>query len=204
MKIIAGLEPNDMRVINVSLPDNPPLKIATTFSGGLDSTLILYMLIKDKEERNLNTEIHCFTATQCGTKIHSEKVLQLPEFSNKVIHHVNVDNPIQESVKPVTFHLLDTGWVVYGGSNQVPLEKIGGRYPDRPCQNPENLNNILPLLFLFKYHIVDAYYKLGIEHVMQVTHTCTEWEYGECGKCYACLEREWAFRKLGRVLSKEG
>lgn len=204
MKIIAGLEPNDMRIINVSLPKNPPPKIALTFSGGLDSTLILYMIIKEKEERNLNTEIHCFTATQVGTKVHATNVLRLPEFAGKIIHHTDVYNPVSESVKPVTTRLLEEGWILYGGSNQVPLEQIGGRYPLRPTRNPTNLNNILPLLFLFKYHIVDAYYQLGIEHIMPITHSCTEWIEGECGVCYACCERDWAFEKLGRVLSKEG
>lgn len=204
MKIIAGLEPNDMRVINISLPDNPPPKIALCYSGGLDSTLILYMLIKDKEKRNLNTEIHCFTATQVGTKKYAERVLELPEFKDKIVHHKDVHNPVPEGVRPVVNHLLDEGWILFGGSNAVPLEQIGGRYPWRPPKNPDNPNINLPLLFLFKYHIVDAYYQLGIEHIMPITHSCTEWIEGECGVCYACCERDWAFEKLGRVLSKEG
>ncbi len=196
MKVIAGLEPNDMRVVNIELIPIP--KVALTFSGGMDSTLILYMLLKDKETRNLNTEIHCFTATQTGTKLHSQRVLELPEFASKVIHHIDVPNPIAESVKPVTQNLLAEGWVVYGGSNQVPLEQIGGRYPPRPDKNPENPKCILPLLFLFKYHIVDAYFRLGIEHILPVTHSCTEQIEGECGTCFACLERAWAFKKLSK------
>jgi hypothetical protein len=199
MKLLAGLEPNDIRVINVEL--QPTEKVAITFSGGMDSTLLLYLLLREKETMQVNTEIHCFTATQCGTKIHSQKVLELPEFKDKVIHHLDVDNPIAESVRPVTKGLLSDGWVVYGASNQVPLEDIGGRYPMRHSKNPDNPNNVLPFLFLFKYHILDAYYKLGIEHILKTTHTCTELEYGECGKCFACRERDWAYYKLGR--SKE-
>jgi len=195
MKIIAGLEPNDMRVLNVELPSDRE-KIALTFSGGMDSTLILYMLLKDKELRKLDTEIHCFTATQCGTKIHAQNLMKLPEFIGKVIHHVDVHNPISESVKPVIRRLLDEGWYVFGGSNQVPLESIGGRYPPRPEQNFQNTNLNLPWLFLFKYHILDAYYKLGIQHILPTTHTCTEREYGECGECFACREKDWAFNKL--------
>jgi hypothetical protein len=196
MKIIAGLEPNDMRVLNVSI-DETVEKVAVTFSGGMDSTLLLYMLIKDKEDRGLTTAIHCYTATQCGTKIHSQNVLALPEFAGKVIHHLDVENPINESVKPVTDGLLKDGWVVYGASNAVPLEQIGGRYPPRNAKNPENPNCHLPFLFLFKYHILNTYAQLGIEHILPVTHTCTELAEGECGHCFACLEREWAFAKLG-------
>lgn len=199
MKLIAGLEPNDVRIINVEIADTE--KVAMTFSGGMDSTLLLYMLLKDREDRGLNTEIHCYTATQCGTRIHSQKVLALPEFNGKVVHHIDVDNPIAESVRPVTKKLLDDGWIVYGASNQIPLEDIGGRLPMRHVKNPENPNNALPFLFLFKYHILDAYRKLGIEHILKTTHTCTEQEYGECGHCFACLERDWAYYKLG--MSKE-
>lgn len=194
MKILAGLEPNDIRLINVSLANVD--KVAVTFSGGMDSTLLLYMLIREKESLGLNTEIHCFTATQCGTKIHSQNVLALPEFAGKVIHHTDVDNPINESVKPVIRNLLDAGWITYGASNTVPLEEIGGRYPPRPVKNPDNPNLILPFLFLFKYHILDAYYKLEIQHILPTTHTCTEIVTGECGLCYACREKDWAYTKL--------
>lgn len=194
MKIIAGLEPNDMRVLNVEMQNLD--KVAVTFSGGMDSTLLLYMLIKDKEERGLNTEIHCFTATQVGTKIHSQNVLALPEFAGKVIHHTDVNNPIDEGVKPMIQQLLDDGWFVYCATNAVPLEEIGGRYPQRPKKNPDNMNLNLPFAFLFKYHIVAAYYELGIQHVIPVTHTCTQIEYGECGECFACREKKWGFSKL--------
>lgn len=197
MKILAGLEPNDIRQLNVELEDTD--KVAVTFSGGMDSTLLLYMLLKDKEARGLNTEIHCFTATQCGTKIHSQKVLSLPEFAGKVIHHLDVDNPIQESVRPVIEGLLTDGWIVYGASNATPLEQIGGRYPPRPVKNPDNANMRLPFLFLYKYHILSAYYELGIdETVLPVTHTCTELEYGECNECFACREKYWAFTKFAK------
>lgn len=195
MKILSGIEPNDIRLINVEIPGAE--KIAVTFSGGIDSTLLLYMLIKDKEEKGLNTEIHCFTATQCGTKIHSRRVLELPEFNGKIIHHTDVENPINESVKPVINGLLLDGWEVFGASNAVPLEQIGGRYPPRPVKNPTNNLLHLPFLFLFKYHIVDSYFKLGISHILETTHTCTELEYGACNECFACKEKEWAFKKLG-------
>ena len=196
MKIIAGLEPNDMRVINVNLVDAP--RVALSFSGGMDSTLILYMLLKDKEEKAQNTDIHCFTATQVGTKKHAMNILALPEFAGRVIHHTDVPNPISESVKPMNQKLIADGWHVYVGSNQTPLEQIGGRYPPRPQQNSSNPNVHLPLLFLFKYHILDAYYQLGIEHILPITHSCTEIVDGECGKCFACLERKWAYEKIKR------
>lgn len=195
MKLLAGLEPNDIRQIAVTI--QPVKKIAVTFSGGMDSTLLLYMLLQDREVSQVDTEIHCFTATQCGTKIHSQKVLSLPEFAGKIVHHLDCDNPIDESVKPLTLKLLEDGWTVYGASNAVPLEQIGGRYPPRPVKNPAHPNLILPFMFLFKYHITDAYYKLGIENLINVTHTCTEQEYGECGQCFACREKAWSFDKLG-------
>ncbi len=194
MQIIAGLKPYDLRVINVTLEDVP--KVAVLFSGGMDSTLLLSMLIKDKEMKKLNTEIHCFTATQVGTKKHAMNVLELSEFKNKVVHHIDVHNPISESVKPVFQRLLDENWILYGGTNAVPLESIGGRYPPRPVKHPDNPSLHLPFVFLFKYHILDAYYQLGIEHILPTTHTCTEQIDGECGLCYACLEKQWAFNKL--------
>ena len=198
MKFLAGLEPNDVRQINVELGDYD--KIAVSFSGGMDSTLMLYLLLKEKELRGLSTEIHCFTATQVGTKIHSQNVLALPEFAGKVVHHTDCDNPISESVKPMTLKLLDEGWQVFAASNATPLEDIGGRYPPRPAKNSEVKNLHLPFVFLFKYHIVDSYFRLGIDHIIETTHTCTEWIHGECGECFACREKFWGFEKINRPI----
>lgn len=196
MRIIAGLKPYDLRIMDVNLEDTN--KVGVAFSGGMDSTLLLYMMLKDKEQRNLNTEIHCFTASQCGTKLNSQIVLSQPEFAGKVIHHLDADNQTTEGIKPLMRWLLDAGWTVYGATNATPLEQIGGRYPIRAAKFPDGNNNHLPFLMMYKYHILDAYYQLGIDHLLKFTHTCTEQEVGDCGLCFACRERQWAFEKLGK------
>ena len=153
-------------------------------------------LIKEKELKGLNTEIHCFTANQTGRLLHSAEVLSLPEFKNKCVHHLDFPNETQEGIRPMARQLLAGDWTVYTGTNAPPVENIGGRYPARKYNDPLPLNLFNPLRYIFKYHILDAYSKLGIEHIVPVTHSCTEQETGECGHCFACLERNWAFKIL--------
>jgi hypothetical protein len=165
----------------------------------MDSTLLLYLLLREKLRTNSSTEIHCFTTTQVGTKFHSGEVLKLPEFFDQVVHHTDIANHPGEGVKPLIRYLLDSGWPVFIATNAIPLETIGGRLPFRPSSFDINLGIHTPFVFMFKYHLLDAYYKLGIQHLLKTTHSCTEQIYGECGKCFACLERAWAFNKLGKT-----
>ena len=180
-----------------------PSKVAVLFSGGMDSTLVLYMLLEEKRLKNLNTEIHCFTAPQLGRKMHSEEILSLPEFSGKCIHHEDVKNETDEGIRPMLLELLHRGWTVYTGTNAVPDEPIGGRYPARKYKDPLPANLFNPFRYAFKHHILEAYSKLNIEHLISKTHSCTEQEIGECGICFACYERAWAFKKLGLKSTNE-
>ncbi len=174
-------------------------KVGLLFSGGMDSTLVLYMLLEEKRIKGLNTEIHCFTANQLGRRVHSVNVLKLPEFAGKCIHHQDVPNDTPEGIRPMLLDLIEGGWTMYTGTNAPPVENIGGRYPARKYNDPLPPTLFNPFRYVFKHHILEAYSVLGIEHIVPVTHSCTEIEYGECGGCFACLERKWAYDKLAGI-----
>ena len=55
-----------------------------------------------------------------------------------------------------------------------------------------------PFLSLHKPQILDIYYKLGCENIIQYTHSCTVQAVGSCNNCYSCKEREWGFTALGK------
>ena len=54
-----------------------------------------------------------------------------------------------------------------------------------------------PFLPLYKYHIIDLFYKLQAEELIKPTHSCTANTVGRCNKCMWCKEREWGFNQLG-------
>lgn len=175
-------------------------RIALLFSGGMDSTLLLYMLLQEKYNKGLNTEIYCFTADQPGRFHHSSKILKLPEFKDKVFHRTDVDNPTPEGIKPFVRTLCDNNWVMYSAANKNPDVEIGGRYPGRRMDSP-NVPSNLNFVFkdLFKHEILGLYYQLGIEHLIPYTSSCTEVETGRCNLCFACRERAWAFNVLNKT-----
>ena len=54
-------------------------------------------------------------------------------------------------------------------------------------------------LHLYKYHVIDLYYRLDAEELINVTHSCTATKEGHCYDCMWCHERQWAFKQLNLV-----
>jgi 7-cyano-7-deazaguanine synthase in queuosine biosynthesis len=60
----------------------------------------------------------------------------------------------------------------------------------------ENLR--FPFQHLEKSHVVDIYYKLGLEYLLTYTHSCDHNEHTHCWNCNGCNERIWAFSQLNK------
>lgn len=181
-------------------------------SGGLDSTALICLILTELKNTNLlgTIPVTCFTVVKAeGSTYYSQRVIEKisEHFDYKVNHVNNVEN--------------DSAARDYGRVGRTPIFKIRGIYKDtalymginrmasddiRPFtqvlqlyykDQPFLYNS--PFLNMHKPQILDLYFKLGCEDIIQYTHSCTVQALGACGECYSCNERKWGFDALGEI-----
>jgi len=108
------------------------------------------------------------------------------------VHHRQMSATAGKEIKE---KYSDICQVLFNALNQVHPELEDGRHPDRTRSEPSPRIK-LPFVDLYKTHIVDFMFELGIEDIMPITHSCTDLADTRCSKCWQCGERAWAFSKL--------
>jgi len=199
MEIECGPE-NDKRTLKVSLP--PVEKVGVFVSGGIDSALLYYLLLAEKYFLQSNHQIYPIVIYRKeGSKYFAEPVIKK---INSIFDHAlptkrlgNTTLPEVQQVKSAVeqaFRLPPYFQSVFIGVIQNRPEHVVGF---DPIPLPEEKDNVLmPLKHLEKTHIVDLYFRLGINHLLKYTHSCDQNEQLLCHVCNGCRERAWAFDQL--------
>lgn len=197
----------DKRVIDLKVPKGVD-EVAVFVSGGMDSAILLYALIKLNPD--VTVKSFCVPRSADDAETHSyrihdkvaELLFQKIPYPELIGNHDEVNSllPTQELVKSGRFD------IIYDGVNhQIPLGFDFPEFKDfddshsrgsRPWR-VAGLRVKTPFLPLYKYHIIDLFYKLGVHELIEHTHSCTANTVGRCGKCMWCKEREWGFAQLG-------
>jgi len=92
---------------------------------------------------------------------------------------------------------------LYLGTNIIPHteyfpEFITDERPKRLWSYREDSPFKLPLLHLYKYHIIDLANRNNID--LSQTQSCLHKLKEHCGKCWQCLEKQWGYKQLERHL----
>ena len=192
---------------NISIKTNLGKKYGIMLSGGLDSAMLLYLILS--QDKNIN--IQPFSMRKHD---HSYKyVNNIIDYFN---HHFEINIPETILVgNPDVHHrmqsTLATGevftrhpeiHVLFNGINQNPPQPWGDpnwEYPARPNPGYTVKKMEFPFLHLYKTDIVNLMFEHGQEELMNLTHTCTEMTDGRCGVCFQCNERAWAFERLNKT-----
>ena len=174
----------------IVLPDNP-FTIGVFLSGGLDSAILYYILLK------LNAGKHTIVPLTLVKNVHSVKFAQnilnyihsslsLPPAPIKVLPGVDVKNSINE--------MYSDGFqqVYVGQIKELPEFLVGWE----STAHPENRFFKAPFKNLTKAEIVKLVIEQKQETLFYLTHTCATQEVGRCGECNRCRERKWAFDSL--------
>jgi 7-cyano-7-deazaguanine synthase len=210
--------------LNKLFPPIPPGNIYIAFTGGVESTLVLYLLLERYPNRNiipctwkfgdrrLNEYEHALSMCAHLGVLDKHVLAGYTKDSTKIVNHPKEPIPYFNK-ENLVFELMrkqDPDFVVgFTGKNTTLLdpEKI----------TPEEQEKYLvwydvhrPLLFLDKHHVVDLYYQLGVEDLLLFAHTCyvaieqPNYDRGiiptkdtHCGLCAACIERLEAFDRNG-------
>lgn len=191
--------------------------IGLSLSGGADSTLLAYILMK-----NINSDIHfctiCSKEKGYTTAFHTHQIIKkLCELSNKhnVYHHIKYveqqtrTNLLSYLAYSIKTHALD---IMYTATTSVPEQKILDSFKSKlPADILQRRSLSLkkqeystdrtiysPFMNYDKKKINDLYSYLGIvDNLYSLTRSCesTITLDEHCGNCWWCEERLWAFGK---------
>lgn len=208
--------------VNLDIHSGP---IGVSCSGGADSSILLYHLMREKEDK-----IHIFTTgnnqrsrynVTCATAV-VEKIIQLTGNTN-IEHHISYcEVQSRETLFPKLKVYLDskTTGIIYTGITANPPKDITDTFKlpvSQTNRSPEDKhphmqrNNTFytPWVNVNKLKIAEMYKESNLlDALYPITRSC---EYdptnnyfndiedpatGHCGECWWCEERKWAFGRL--------
>ena len=188
----------------INLPENK--NIALMFSGGADSSILLYLLHKHNIEENKNCIIQSYTVPRrTGARDHTANVI------NCIRSYLKIDIPNTILVGDPNIHhsiFLDTGIdeayqkykpdLIFIGTTQNPDTQLNTTF-DYPARETVKETALIkhPFSHFDKSYILSLYFEYKIEEMLKLTHSCSVEVFGRCNYCFFCKEREWAFTKLG-------
>ncbi len=202
-----------MRIIKIAntLIHLHPGPIGVSCSGGTDSSVLLYILMK-----NIKGPIHIYT---CASKLKNyttafttasviDQCIKLTG-NNNIFHHVHyVDEQTKENLfYPDKFKNI---YLLYTAITQNPPKEISSEFYNRiseyerePGINKELYTDenrfYMPFSNIDKKEIYNIYKELNLlDTLFPLTRSCESLTLtkGHCGQCWWCEERQWAFEKL--------
>lgn len=180
-------------------------RVGLFFNGGLNSTVLLYALLLEREKMGLNIELTALTVSKMAAENFSQNIIHLlSKKFGQIDHQVGIDNTgspegmitsaIQKKLRSHDFDAIYTGLGAIPPVSRFYTEF--GMAPQRPAASPHHTLK-LPFLNLYKSHIVELSQILNIQDIVAQTHSCTELSKQRCRFCFACDERAWGFRENG-------
>lgn len=175
-------------------------KYGIMLSGGLDSAILLYLLVKS----NPLIDIQPFTIPKKdGAILYANPVIEyINQFFNisipstisvgdpSVHHRLQSKIAVEEIFKNYT---IDTLFIAIN-QNPPDLENLPGA-PIRDKKS-DNAKISFPFVDLYKDDILKMIIEENQLRLINLAHSCTELSDGRCNKCWQCNERSWAFNKL--------
>ena len=166
-------------------------------SGGLDSAILLNLMPDIFDKIAIIPKFD-------GSEKHARKILEFTENRTQLkFETLLVGDPslrhdqIGKSAKAQIFALYPDA-VIYWGSNKIPPADEFDYSPFSvwPIRGDETVKSVMPFKNLYKWQIIQLAERHGLQGLYDISHTCTEQVDSECGKCWQCQERAWAFKKL--------
>jgi hypothetical protein len=197
MKLVCG-PAHDSRSLELWLPAEK--KLGVCVSGGVDSTLLYYLLLKEQQDTNSNHKITPIVVHRKeGSKVYARPVIkqinQLFGVTNPV-HRLGVTTlPESQQVASAVeqgYKILGLDSVYVGVITNRPEHTVGFD----PVVIPKLERFYTPFLHLEKSHVIDIYYQMSIQSLLEYTHSCDQSETDQCGTCNGCRERAWGFDQI--------
>lgn len=202
-----------MNIVKISntLVHLHPGPIGISCSGGVDSSVLLYILMS----QNIKP-IHIFT---CASKLKNyssafttveviNKCIQLTG-NNNIFHHIHY---VDEQTKENLFYKdkFKNIYLLYTAITQNPPQEVSSKFENTITETEREPGEVkllytdenrfyMPFANINKKEIYNIYKELDLlDSLFPVTRSCESLilTKGHCGKCWWCEERKWAFGTL--------
>lgn len=195
--------------------------IAVSVSGGADSALLLYILMK---ELHKSQQLHLYTIGQKSTNYFNlttaryvaMRCSELTGFTNYIHHVDHCEGQTVDKLfaKPKADFYDDVFSIFYTGFSANPPKEIADSFCGaefnilQPIRDPNVVRNVMathytctPFTNLNKQDLAEMYKELNIlDSLFHYTRSCESKDPSalgtHCGECWWCKERKWGFGKL--------
>ena len=185
----------------------PTEKIGVFVSGGLDSAILLCLIIEELKLTNRleSTDIATYTAMKYdGSLAYAPRIVELIKEHYKIPITINNNIPndgieADQVSSTCVYSIMSNSpdRIFYMGINRQVSPEIKKFNVNLNIDYPDETDQIkFPFLNMIKPNIVDLYLKFNLEHLIPYAHSCTGLLHTLCNKCYSCEEREWAYEEL--------
>ncbi len=213
MKFDLGYSPFDYK-FEFTIPDVE--NVGLFLSGGLDSSALLCLIIEELNNTNRSDlPIHIWTCNKPPDPVNGARMVKVisEEYNRKLIYHENYDVPAEHKAMGIidlrsvkdAYDQFDSIQMYMAGNNSWEktqwAEYIDLKDQKLPWHYPEHEHITYPFLNILKMHTIEIYYKLGKEHLIKYTHSCSKQEAPACGTCYSCKESATGFKMLKKTRS---
>jgi arginyl-tRNA synthetase len=195
----------DEESIEVTVSKN--LRYGILLSGGLDSAVLLFLLMTEYKNLNLEPNIKIFTIPKTdGSYLYVPRIISKinEKFNSNLGPTTLVGSPHDHhtaQVKNATKDIFKSNTVdeLFIATNQNPPEEEFDflQFKNGANVRSKEVTNWIhkPFFALRKSHIIDFMYQLNAEELATLTHSCIKMTDTRCTVCFPCKEREWAFFK---------
>jgi 7-cyano-7-deazaguanine synthase in queuosine biosynthesis len=198
--------------VNITIP-HWAKHIGVMVSGGMDSALLLYLLLTEITNKNLDVKLTAYNVPNVrdNAMVHSKNLVEyLQSKLDITINLVTIGEgtlPHNQIIMTPAKYIVDNKLVdiLYSGANQNPPVQLPAEGPWRRNPSdavPDHLG--FPFIHLYKTHIVEMYRQLDLMDLAYLTHSCTETLFDSCGTCFQCYERAWAMEHVRCNYSPNG
>ena len=191
---------HDIRKLEINLPPNYK-RIGVMVSGGIDSTILYYLILSLTRNTDYYVRPFCVQRKE-GSIFHAKPAVEevgrlfnrnndFPTFvgDNTLPELEQVESGISDAYNYAKIEVMYVGVISNRDEHLIGYDKT-------IVTETENLK--FPFQHLEKSHVVDLYYRLGLEYLLAYTHSCDHNQHEHCWNCNGCNERIWAFSQLNK------
>lgn len=194
--------------------------IGISISGGVDSTLLAYLLHDIKYKTNSDVILKFFCVPRPDDSlVHAQRIVdyidnhfnQPPSTIHCVgrgdLHHSEqVKSGMMEAIQSYDLDVLVSAVTKNPESCDPPEYLSNYKYGEFTDPNgtpyngpvrvkPKNPKIVSPFWDITKEHTVRLIKELNLTEIPKITHTCTGSKTLRCNRCWQCCERAWGFAK---------